>query len=38
MSYGEIESRLQDGGIVILDGGTGTELERRGVVDRKSVV
>ena len=25
-----INRRLADGGIVILDGGTGTELERRG--------
>lgn len=32
MSYAKIESRLQRGGIVILDGGTGTELERRGVL------
>lgn len=32
MSYAKIETRLQHGGIVILDGGTGTELERRGVV------
>ena len=31
MIYAEIERRLQNGGIVILDGGTGTELERRGV-------
>jgi len=31
MSYSQIERRLKDGGIVILDGGTGTELERRGV-------
>jgi homocysteine S-methyltransferase len=31
MSYAEIERRLKSGGIVILDGGTGTELERRGV-------
>ena len=31
MSYAETEKRLQSGGIVILDGGTGTELERRGV-------
>ena len=27
----EIESRLRSGGIVFLDGGTGTELQRRGV-------
>lgn len=31
MSYAEIERQLRSGGIVILDGGTGTELERRGV-------
>ncbi len=31
MAYSEIERRLKAGGIVILDGGTGTELERRGV-------
>ena len=31
MSYPEIQLRLQSGGIVILDGGTGTELQRRGV-------
>lgn len=31
MSYEQIERRLKDGGIVLLDGGTGTELERRGV-------
>ena len=31
MSYADLERRLGDGGIVILDGGTGTELERRGV-------
>lgn len=31
MSYSEIARRLGDGGVVILDGGTGTELERRGV-------
>ena len=31
MTYSETERRLQSGGIVILDGGTGTELERRGV-------
>lgn len=31
MNYSVIERRLKDGGIVILDGGTGTELERRGV-------
>ena len=32
MNYSTIESRLQSGGIVVLDGGTGTELEKRGVV------
>jgi len=32
MSYAEIEQRLKSGGVVILDGGTGTELELRGVV------
>ncbi len=31
MSYADIERRLADGGIVILDGGTGSELGRRGV-------
>jgi S-methylmethionine-dependent homocysteine/selenocysteine methylase len=31
MSYAKLENRLKDGGAVILDGGTGTELERRGV-------
>jgi len=31
MSYADLERRLGGGGIVILDGGTGTELERRGV-------
>ncbi len=31
MSYSYIEEKLRDGGIVVLDGGTGTELERRGV-------
>ena len=31
MAYKDIEQRLEHGGIVILDGGTGTELERRGV-------
>ncbi|MBC8267455.1 MAG: homocysteine S-methyltransferase family protein [Rhodospirillaceae bacterium] len=31
MGYPVIERRLQGGGIVVLDGGTGTELERRGV-------
>lgn len=32
MSYAKIECLLQSGGIVVLDGGTGTELERRGVL------
>jgi homocysteine S-methyltransferase len=31
MSYEGLKRRLGGGGIVILDGGTGTELERRGV-------
>ena len=31
MSYGDLENRLRNGGVVLLDGGTGTELERRGV-------
>lgn len=31
MTYEKLEKRLLDGGVVILDGGTGTELERRGV-------
>lgn len=31
MSYTSIENRLRDGDIVLLDGGTGTELEKRGV-------
>ena len=31
MSYAGLQQRLDAGGIVILDGGTGTELERRGV-------
>lgn len=30
MSYQSIENRLKNGGIVLLDGGTGTELEKRG--------
>ena len=30
MSYAKIDARLKAGEIVILDGGTGTELERRG--------
>lgn len=31
MGYADIKRRLDEGGIVILDGGVGTELERRGV-------
>lgn len=31
MQYSDIDARLKSGGVVILDGGTGTELERRGV-------
>jgi len=31
MGYGAIRERLQAGDIVLLDGGTGTELQRRGV-------
>jgi homocysteine S-methyltransferase len=31
MSYAAIDERLRAGGIVLLDGGTGTELEKRGV-------
>ena len=31
MTYANIKQRPKNGGIVILDGGTGTELERRGV-------
>lgn len=31
MGYADMARRLRDGGVVILDGGTGTELERRGV-------
>jgi homocysteine S-methyltransferase len=30
MSYSKIETRLQAGDILLLDGGTGTELEKRG--------
>lgn len=30
MNYATLEKRLNDGGIVLLDGGTGTELEKRG--------
>ena len=29
--YAAIEARLAAGGLVVLDGGTGSELERRGV-------
>lgn len=32
MSYAEIDKRLKSGGVIILDGGTGTELERRGAI------
>jgi len=31
MSYADLQKRLEGGEIVLLDGGTGTELERRGV-------
>lgn len=31
MAYADIERQLGEGGLVVLDGGTGTELERRGV-------
>ncbi|MEZ5933534.1 MAG: homocysteine S-methyltransferase family protein [Alphaproteobacteria bacterium] len=31
MAYAPIHQRLERGGVIILDGGTGTELERRGV-------
>lgn len=31
MLYSNIKRRLDDGDIIVLDGGTGTELERRGV-------
>ena len=31
MAYAKLGNRLKEGGVVILDGGTGTELERRGV-------
>jgi S-methylmethionine-dependent homocysteine/selenocysteine methylase len=31
MAYTKLENRLKEGGVVILDGGTGTELERQGV-------
>jgi S-methylmethionine-dependent homocysteine/selenocysteine methylase len=31
MTYADTERHLRAGGVVILDGGTGTELERRGV-------
>ena len=39
MSYAETERRLRSGGIIILDGGTGTELQRRGVpMDPEGIV
>ena len=31
MSYRSIKKRLDSGGVVVIDGGTGTELQRRGV-------
>jgi homocysteine S-methyltransferase len=31
MAYEQLKRRLDDGGIVVLDGATGTELQRRGV-------
>lgn len=31
MSYAAVEDRLRRGGVLLLDGGTGTELEKRGV-------
>ncbi len=31
MSYADLEGRLAEGQIIVLDGGTGTELERRGL-------
>lgn len=31
MAYAVVEQRLKRGGVIILDGGTGSELERRGV-------
>ncbi len=31
MRYSRLQDRLNGGGVIILDGGTGTELERRGV-------
>ena len=31
MGYVDVKRRIDDGGVVILDGGVGTELERRGV-------
>ena len=31
MAYSSVRQRLDEGSVVILDGGTGTELERRGV-------
>jgi len=30
MAYAKIKQRLADGDIIVLDGATGTELERRG--------
>lgn len=30
MGYGALKQRLGDGGVVVLDGGTGTELQKRG--------
>lgn len=32
MRYAALKSRLDDGGIVVIDGATGTELQRRGAV------
>jgi homocysteine S-methyltransferase len=32
MSYAKVEAKLRRGEVVLLDGGTGTELEKRGVV------
>ena len=31
MSYIQLKQRLDAGDVIVLDGGTGTELERRGV-------
>ena len=36
MAYEDILERMKSGGVVLIDGATGTELEKRG--DRKSVV